>query len=94
MNDVNQEISINIGGAATNTAVVTRVAHLYIASESRKALCLTAENIAGCIWLPKKALVPVSGDPNLFKLASWFKPSSWQRSFMSRAAATSGTSAI
>lgn len=68
---MNTMISIQFGGAAGFSAIVTRMAHATVSAETEKALRLTADNGAS-IWVPRKGLVSKG---EYFTLAPWFRKS-------------------
>lgn len=83
-------ISIHIGGAACNSAVVVRMSHFSLVSETEKAIQLS--NGKETIWLPKKALIASKGDDPYYKLAKWFKPNSYQDYVLCKSATVNGFS--
>lgn len=84
-------VSIHLGGAVTNSAVGVHMVHLTLVTETEKAIELSDGKYS--IWLPKRALRPSKGDDPYYKLAHWFKPSSFQDYVLNRTSRTSVISA-
>ena len=88
-----KDISILLGGAATNSAVVVRMLHGRCDSETEKALRLQLTN--GYLWLPKKALIAIKSTYSTdvsYKLAKWFDFSRQQQIIVEKNQAISGQS--
>lgn len=86
--NIGTQISISLGGAVAHSAVFSRMAHVTVVTATEKAVQVKGDNGQTC-WLPKKALVAKS---EYFKLAPWFKPSSWQSYFFEQNQSIGGQS--
>jgi phosphoenolpyruvate-protein kinase (PTS system EI component) len=84
------QIAVKIGGAASHSAVVSKLAHLVVVGETEKAVNLKGDN-GDTIWLPKKALVATTNQ-GIVKLAGWFKPNAFQDRFLITNCTISGLS--
>ena len=65
---MSNEISIQVGGAVSSSAVVTRMVHATIVTETEKALQLSVSGQT--VWVPRKALVSKG---EYYQLAQWFR---------------------
>lgn len=90
-----QEVSIFLGGAVTNIAVVVRMLHAHCETETDKAIKLKLDK--DVLWLPKKALIPIESlylTDVCYKLAKWFKFSRQQDIIVEKNERISGQSSV
>jgi hypothetical protein len=83
-----EDISIYIAGATAPSAVSVQMLHATVTKATDKAVYLTANdpqarNYGRGMWLPKRALHPVTQthigiSVTTWRLRSWFKPDRYQ----------------
>jgi len=83
-----EDVSIYIAGATASNAVGVQMLHATITKATDKAVYLTANdprarNFGRGIWLPKRALKPVTQTHRdlsitTWRLRSWFRPDHFQ----------------
>lgn len=88
-----ESISIYLGGAATSSCVAVRMFHGRVAGVTDKAVKITPDNAAHCLWVPKKALVVEPNGFDSYKLAKWFKLNGFAQWFFEYYGRVSGISA-